>query len=532
VGGAFICYRRDDTGDVAGRLYDRLVARLGRERVFKDVFSIELGRDFDAAIRDALRTTDVVLVLIGDRWNPSRLASPDDSVRKEIEHAIALDLRIIPVFIRGARAPAAHDLPKFVARLATSNGMPLRDDPDFDHDVRRLLASLRGKSERRRLLPIALAVGAAISLLAGGAWLWRAHRTRQLSAAALALFKMRFPAPVCAVDEGGNVSFCSYLNSDACLFSMKRLHLSSKCVARPNEVYCEKPDSDVIRDVDAAPCFTSRDGCHGDCTPIDLGDTAFQYSATEPPSEAELELVRAHNTMAYCVLHQPEQQVQSCSFDTKDDCDTYLRGFAGGNYGVCRQRPTSLVCAPGPMVGTNGRMLECFFDDDQCHAAAMPGARCARVELIAPSDGGVDAPAKPPSNGSAAPNRVSTTDDRIRVSVKAPKVTGIPAAGNYCGINPGTPLTRIHWNDIARCFKTRGECAASYHDGCLSLSTFWCDAEYHRDSHGTETATFNVCSTFEPSCESRRKMMVPDAHPDAASGLVAISDRCYPVQNE
>jgi hypothetical protein len=36
----FISYRRTDSQDVTGRIYDRLVAHFSQERVFKDVESI------------------------------------------------------------------------------------------------------------------------------------------------------------------------------------------------------------------------------------------------------------------------------------------------------------------------------------------------------------------------------------------------------------------------------------------------------------------------------------------------------------
>jgi hypothetical protein len=42
--GIFISYRRADSPDAAGRIYDRLVAELGRAQVFKDVDSIPLGQ--------------------------------------------------------------------------------------------------------------------------------------------------------------------------------------------------------------------------------------------------------------------------------------------------------------------------------------------------------------------------------------------------------------------------------------------------------------------------------------------------------
>lgn len=50
LGGVFLSYRRQDTEFSAAWLYERLVGRFGREAVFKDVDSINLGDDFPEAV--------------------------------------------------------------------------------------------------------------------------------------------------------------------------------------------------------------------------------------------------------------------------------------------------------------------------------------------------------------------------------------------------------------------------------------------------------------------------------------------------
>jgi TIR domain len=88
--GIFISYRRQDTGDFAGRLYDRLTHRFGQERVFIDVDAIEPGVDFAEAINQAVDTCEVLLAVIGPGWVTAtssdgrrRLDDPDDFVRLE-----------------------------------------------------------------------------------------------------------------------------------------------------------------------------------------------------------------------------------------------------------------------------------------------------------------------------------------------------------------------------------------------------------------------------------------------------------------
>ncbi|MCX7010592.1 MAG: toll/interleukin-1 receptor domain-containing protein, partial [Kiritimatiellaeota bacterium] len=72
----FICYRREDSADVVGRIYDRLVERFGRDAVFKDVDSIPLGVDFREHLRDSISRFGVILVVIGAKW-----LSPEGSQR-------------------------------------------------------------------------------------------------------------------------------------------------------------------------------------------------------------------------------------------------------------------------------------------------------------------------------------------------------------------------------------------------------------------------------------------------------------------
>ncbi len=54
--GVFISYRRDDCAGHAGRLYDRLVDRLGEGNVFMDIDAIEPGVDFGVRIDEAIGT--------------------------------------------------------------------------------------------------------------------------------------------------------------------------------------------------------------------------------------------------------------------------------------------------------------------------------------------------------------------------------------------------------------------------------------------------------------------------------------------
>jgi hypothetical protein len=144
----FISYRREDSQDVTGRIYDRLVENFSPERVFKDVDNIPLGVDFRTVLDDAIGRSAVVLVIIGPEWLSGagevhrRLDSPADFVRLEVEMAVKLNLPLIPVLVGEARMPSPDELPESLKSLPYKNGMAVRPDPDFNHDMERLVSSL------------------------------------------------------------------------------------------------------------------------------------------------------------------------------------------------------------------------------------------------------------------------------------------------------------------------------------------------------------------------------------------------------
>eukprot|EP01041_Mallomonas_annulata_P016357 gene16357-biopygen9244 len=108
--GIFISYRRDDSAGYAGRLYDRLAAQFGADRVFMDVAGIELGTDFVTAIEQAVGSCKVLIVVIGDEWLSTtdtagrrRLDDPHDFVRLETSVALEREIRVVPVLVGGGR---------------------------------------------------------------------------------------------------------------------------------------------------------------------------------------------------------------------------------------------------------------------------------------------------------------------------------------------------------------------------------------------------------------------------------------------
>jgi TIR domain len=145
----FISYRRDDSADIVGRIYDRMVSSFGAEGVFKDVDSIPLGVDFRKHLTEAVSRCGVVIAVIGTDWlagdvqGQRRIDRDDDFVRIEVEAALARGIPVVPVTVRGVKMPERSVLPLTLIGLADRNGMAVRPDPDFHRDMDRLIASLK-----------------------------------------------------------------------------------------------------------------------------------------------------------------------------------------------------------------------------------------------------------------------------------------------------------------------------------------------------------------------------------------------------
>jgi hypothetical protein len=521
VGGVFICYRRDDTAEITGRLYDRLAGRIGKKNVFKDVFSIELGRDFDEVISAALRKTSVLLVAMGATWDVARLQNEKDPVRREIELALALGVRIVPLFVRGMKMPKEEQLPASLQAFVRLNGMPLRDDPDFDHDIDRLLSAVaptRGRSVVRIVLPIV----AMLAVVGGGA-LWLAGRggsgdavmpptTRKLVA-------RHYASPFCWVDsEESRIQMCTFSTIEACTFVLKRgRDKGSQCVPRPASIYCKKPDSTASADVYGSPCFTSKEACGAGCVRVDLDPPKYAATPYQPITDDELATHLSRIEGTDCMVLTSAQKLVSCS-GSLEECQRRMPSSHS-----CSPRPPRISCVPSPLASDGERTLDCYLTAEACRKEAMPGTTCRDVDLIPPAVVEEKVPAAPPP------------DPRVRVTATMPRHDLELLKGGHCIELPDMSWksTALSFADLqSACFATAADCVADLPNNragarCTTTRGFWCYVTFNRWEDGNVKPEPSYCGANKADCEGTRKGALGRViTKPGALGRVGVGDRC------
>ena len=228
----FLSYRRDDSSGYAGRLFDNLAERFGRERLFMDIETLEPGMDFVTGIDRAIESCGAVIAIIGPNWvraqdseGRRRLDNPHDFIRLEITSALTRGVRIIPVLVHHATMPPEHELPEPLHPLCRLQAYEISDNR-WEFDVSRLadvleplIAEPEGNQTTEPLdatdsagaastttvpgqdsggVPTnRLAVAAALVLAVGGAtwWLTQSSPSREQSPIPVSEPKPSSPAP-------------------------------------------------------------------------------------------------------------------------------------------------------------------------------------------------------------------------------------------------------------------------------------------------------------------------------------------------
>jgi len=148
--GIFISYRRSDSAHTVGRIFDHLALHFDTTGIFRDVDSIRPGQSFPLTLMRAIEQSAVGIVVMGPDWlrapdplGRRRIDLNDDFVRLEIEALLSRGIPVIPCLVQQGAMPSPEDLPESIRALAALHAAPVRPDPDFRHDMDRLVANLR-----------------------------------------------------------------------------------------------------------------------------------------------------------------------------------------------------------------------------------------------------------------------------------------------------------------------------------------------------------------------------------------------------
>lgn len=144
----FISYRREESAGHAGRIYDRLCEKFGRDRVFMDVSAVEPGLDSAEAIDRAVGSCAVLLVVIDKKWpvcvdaaGKRCLDDPQDIVRLEVGTALRRKIRVVPVLVQDAAMPAESSLPEELKPLARRNPIEIGES-HWEAELAQLVGTL------------------------------------------------------------------------------------------------------------------------------------------------------------------------------------------------------------------------------------------------------------------------------------------------------------------------------------------------------------------------------------------------------
>jgi TIR domain len=145
AGRIFINYRRGDDPGFTHALYLTLETEFEAGSLFMDVDDVQPGEEFVAVLSAAIAAADIMLVVIGPRWQnllATRTNDPKDYVVLEIRVALERGKLVIPVLVGGSNMPRSENLPQSLRPLARHNAISLRPDR-FRVDCQGLIAKLK-----------------------------------------------------------------------------------------------------------------------------------------------------------------------------------------------------------------------------------------------------------------------------------------------------------------------------------------------------------------------------------------------------
>jgi len=152
----FISYRRaeDNKSFIVGVIHEKLAEVFGKDNIFRDIYDITPGTEWKERLEREVNNCGVMLVIIGPDWvnlansnGEKRLFNPLDVTRWEVETGLRRSredhISLIPVLVTGAVFPQKEELPVTLQELIKVQAITLRNFPDFDADMERLIQDIR-----------------------------------------------------------------------------------------------------------------------------------------------------------------------------------------------------------------------------------------------------------------------------------------------------------------------------------------------------------------------------------------------------
>jgi hypothetical protein len=144
-----LSYRRGDSDEIYGRIYDSLRLNFGVGAVSPSGASIPSSPGTPAFISHSLERCAILVVLVGPRWfelsaqHRSWIDDPHDPTRIEITMALQQHIPTLHVLSQGMIALAPQQLPPDLLQLMAEPGIVVRDDPDYPADLQKLIQRLQ-----------------------------------------------------------------------------------------------------------------------------------------------------------------------------------------------------------------------------------------------------------------------------------------------------------------------------------------------------------------------------------------------------
>lgn len=125
----FLSYRAATAAAKAGRIYDRLVAKFGKNTIFFDRGVLSPGVDWKIKLQSELEEAIALLAVVDAGWAQSFAARIEEPyyVRFEIETSLRLKTPIVPILVDNCPLPKDSELPPTIRPLLDLQFIPLDD---------------------------------------------------------------------------------------------------------------------------------------------------------------------------------------------------------------------------------------------------------------------------------------------------------------------------------------------------------------------------------------------------------------------